>query len=232
MSATDAAVPAHVGLILDGNRRWAKAQGLPKLEGHRQGYANLKTIGKYAISKGVKFVSAYIFSTENWNRAKEEVDYLMNLALWVATNEVKELHKEGIRVLHLGSKERVEPKIIKAIEKAEKLTANNTNGTLGLCFNYGGQTELVDAFKAMNKEGISSNDITVESVTAHLYAPEIPACDLIIRTSGERRLSNFMLWRAAYSELLFVDKTWPDFSEADFDDALNFFAERKRNFGQ
>lgn len=226
-----ASIPKHVGIILDGNRRWATLNNLPKMEGHRQGYSNLKTIVKHAVSRGVSYISAYVFSTENWNRSKEEVSYLMDLALWVATKEVKELHKEGIRILYLGSKEKVSDKLLKAITKAETLTEKNTKATLGLCFNYGGHQEIIDAMRKIIDKKTPVDQVDANLIGQNLYAPDIPNCDLIIRTSGEQRLSNFMLWRAAYAELLFVDKHWPDFSAADFDNALDWYALRQRRFG-
>lgn len=225
-------IPVHLGLILDGNRRWAREQGKPTYEGHKAGYESLKVIGKAAIKRGVKYVSAYVFSTENWKRSAEEVDYLMKLLLWVAKNEVSELHKENIRVRFLGEKDRLSKDILNAIAKAEEKTKDNTAGTLALCLNYGGQQEIVHAVNELIKESDEKKSITKADIEQHLYAPDIPPVDLLIRTSGEQRISNFMLWRAAYSELLFVDKHWPAFSEHDLDDALAEFASRQRRFGQ
>ena len=223
-------VPTHLGLILDGNRRWAQNKGMPTLEGHRKGYENLKTIGIAAIERGVKYVSAYVFSTENWNRSQEEVDYLMKLLLWVAKNEVNDLHKRGIRLRVAGSRERLSKDIIKAIEAAEEKTKDNTTGTLVLCLNYGGHQEIVDAVNTIIAQQ-PTQPVTPESFADYLYTPDVPPVDLLIRTSGEQRLSNFMLWRAAYSELLFVDKHWPDFSEADLDEAIAEYNSRNRRFG-
>jgi undecaprenyl diphosphate synthase len=225
-------VPQHLGLILDGNRRWARAKGLPTLEGHRAGYENLKTIGLAGLERGIKFVSAYCFSTENWNRSKEEVDYLMRLLLWVAKHEVEAFHKENVRIRFLGSREKLSAKILKAIDEAEAKTAGNTRGTLALCINYGGHQELVDATRALIEKGIKAAEVTAENIAEHLYGPEIPPLDLIIRTSGEQRLSNFMLWRAAYSELYFTDVHWPDFDEGQLDIALGDYASRQRRFGK
>lgn len=224
-------LPAHIGFILDGNRRWAKDQNIPTLEGHRAGYANLKDIAKHAVNRGVKFVSAYIFSTENWKRTEEEVKYLMDLALWVAKHEVKEVHKEQIRVRFLGRRTGLSKKLVHAIEDAEELTKANTRGTLALCFNYGGQHEIVDAAKQLLVEHTDPNDVTEEKFAQYLYAPDIPAVDLLIRTSGEQRLSNFMLWRAAYAELYFVQKHWPAFTTDDLDQAITEFSNRHRRFG-
>jgi undecaprenyl diphosphate synthase len=232
MSDQSTSMPLHLGLILDGNRRWAKAHKLPLLEGHRKGYANLKKISEYAINKGVKYVSAYIFSTENWNRTEEEVSYLMDLAYWVATKEVEEIHKKGIRVRFLGSREKLSSKIIKAIENAEEKTKNNKVGTLALCFNYGGHQEIVDATKNIIKQGIAEEDVTEELIEQNLYSGDIPSIDLLIRTSGEQRTSGFMLWRSAYSELLFTDTLWPDFDIKAFDEAVLEYNSRERRFGK
>ena len=225
-------VPMHLGLILDGNRRWAKDQGKPTYDGHRAGYENLKVIGKAAIKRGVKYVSAYVFSTENWKRSAEEVDYLMKLLLWVAKNEVKELHEENIRIRFLGEKTRLSKDIIKAITNAEEKTKDNTAGTLALCLNYGGQQEIAHAMNEILAENGQIGSITVDDIEQHLYAPDIPPVDLLVRTSGEQRISNFMLWRIAYSELLFVDKHWPAFNVDDLDMALGEYARRQRRFGQ
>lgn len=216
----------HLGLILDGNRRWARQKGIPTMQGHKKGYENLKTIVRAAVDRGVNYISAYVFSMENWNRSKEEVKYLMDLALHLAINEVKELHKEGIRVRFLGSKERISTKLLKAIQNAEDLTRNNTRGTVAICFNYGGKQEIADAVNACKKDIVTPDDIE-----QNLYAPDVPPIDLLVRTSGEQRISGFMLWRAAYAELLFVDKYWPEFSIADLDDAIQKYEERERRFG-
>lgn len=224
-------IPAHLGLIIDGNRRWAKANALSQLEGHRKGYENLKIIGKAAIKRGVKYVSVYAFSTENWDRSKEEVDYLMKLLVWVAKHEVSELHKNNIKVKFLGSEEKLKPNVLKAIRGAEEKTKNNIAGTLALCINYGGHQEIVDATKKIIASGVSVEQVTKRLIEQNLYSPEIPPIDLLIRTSGEQRLSNFMLWRAAYSELYFVKKHWPDFNEQDLDEALEEYARRERRFG-
>ena len=224
-------VPIHVGIILDGNRRWAKMHGLSTAEGHRQGYLNFKTITSAAMKRGVKYLSAYIFSNENWQREKSEVRDIMKLLSWVLKHEVKELNKEGIRVRIIGSKMRFGAAMLRAILHAEELTKDNTRGTLLLCLDYGGQQEIVEAVKRIAISGIDPEDITPELITHHLYAPDVPPLDLIIRTSGEQRLSNFMLWEAAYSELAFTKIYWPDFSEHDLQVELDNYAQRHRRFG-
>ena len=229
--ADSAQIPVHIGFILDGNRRWAVAEGLPTLEGHKQGYENLKTISGHAFKRGVKFVSAFVFSTENWKRSEEEVAYLMNLVLWMAKHKVKELDKENIKVVFLGEREKLTPAVLEAMEGVEKRTQNNTGGTLILCLNYGGQQEIVGAINALLASNPAISKVSAEDIEKHLYHPELPPLDLVIRTSGEQRLSNFMLWRAAYSELYFIDKHWPALTTDDLDTALDAFAARDRRFG-
>lgn len=224
-------VPMHLGLILDGNRRWAKANKLSKLQGHKKGYENLKLVADAALERGVEYLSAYIFSTENWSRAEEEVDYLMKLVVEVFTRDTKSFMEKGVRVVFLGSRDRLSDKVLSAIENTEAKTKDNARGTLALCFNYGGQLEIVDAIKSIVDSGVSSDDVDVDLVADNLYSPEIPPVDLMIRTSGEQRLSNFMLWRMAYSELFFTDKHWPAFTVEDLDTALTEYAGRSRRFG-
>lgn len=230
--AADTVVPQHLGFILDGNRRWAKERDLPTLEGHKKGYEILKHIGELALDRGVKYLSAFVFSTENWKRSKEEVNYLMKLAYWVATNEVEEMHKKNIRVRFLGERTGIAPNLLKAIDRAEEKTKNNTRGTLAICFNYGGQQEIATAAAKMVKDGVKAEDVTPEKISEYLYDPDIPPLDLMVRTSGEQRISNFMLWRVAYAELMFVDKHWPDFTEADLDACIAEYSSRSRRFGK
>lgn len=225
-------VPTHLGLILDGNRRWAKKHNKLIAEGHRQGYLALKKICKSAIKHGVRYVSAYVFSTENWQRDKQEVRDLMKLFAWVFKHEVKELDKEGIRLRVVGSKLRMGHALARAVHEAEELTKDNTRGTLLLCLDYGGQQEIVEATKKIVQSGIDPEDITPDLIAHHLYAPDVPPVDLIIRTSGEQRLSNFMLWNAAYSELAFNQKYWPDFDEADLQQEIDNYSSRHRRFGK
>lgn len=224
-------VPKHLGLILDGNRRWATEKGLRPFEGHRRGYLRLKKVALAAFDRGVEYVSAYVFSTENWNRSDGEVAYLMDLLHWVAVHETKGLHKKNIRVLFLGSEARLNPKMLSAIRAAEQMTADNTGGTLVLCLNYGGQQELADAVASLIRSGVTADAVTPQLLSKHLYGPSLPPLDLIIRTSGEQRLSGFMLWSAAYAELKFVLKYWPAFTVADLELALSDYAGRQRRFG-
>lgn len=225
-------LPNHVGVVLDGNRRWARENGFRNtLEGHRRGADTLKEMADYAFERGIKTVSAYVFSTENWSRSKEEVDYLMKLFFRIMKRDIKELHKKGIKILWLGTKVGLKPDVIKAIEDAIRKTENNLRGTLAFCLNYGGQQELADATANIIREGYRAEDITPELIEKHLYAPELGPVDLMIRTSGEQRLSGFNLWRCSYSELYFTDKKWPAFGKEDMDAALEDFAKRNRRFG-
>jgi undecaprenyl diphosphate synthase len=202
------------------------------MEGHRQGYGNLKTITKAAIKYGIRYVSAYVFSTENWNRDRQEVHDLMKLLKWMLKHEVKVMHRDGIRLRVIGSKAKIGATLLAAIHDAEKLTEQNTRGTLLLCLDYGGQQEIVDSIKKIMASGVKPEDISAEMITKHLYAPDVPPPDLIIRTSGEQRLSNFMMWESAYSELLFNKKYWPEFSEQDLEAAVEHYDRTQRRFGK
>lgn len=223
--------PRHLGLILDGNRRWANERGLRPFEGHRRGYLRLKKIALAAFERDVEYVSAFVFSTENWKRSRDEVAYLMDLIHWVATHEIASLHRKNVRILFVGSEHGLEEMIVRDIRAAERKTAANTGGTLVLCFNYGGQQEMVDAAASLIRSGVSADDLTPELMAKHLYGPSIPPLDLVIRTSGEQRLSGFMLWSAAYAEIKFILKYWPAFTVEDLELALNEYAGRQRRFG-
>ncbi len=225
----DAVLPTHVGIILDGNRRWAKQEGLPTLEGHRRGAEVLKEIAKHAYQRGIKHISAYIFSTENWRRTEQEVGYLMDLAVKAFEKYLDEFNKDGIRVVILGRRDGLRTKVLDVIKRTEEVTKNNSKGTLALCFNYGGRDEIVDAANNLVEAG---QDVTEESLTNSLYQPELPDLDLVIRTSGEQRLSGFMMWRAMYAELYFSPVMWPAYSTTDFDEAIADYTRRKRRFGE
>lgn len=227
----DNQVPRHIGYILDGNRRWAKAQGLPTYDGHVAGYSALQEVVEASFEAGVEYVSAYVFSTENWKRSQDEVGYLMKLMLRIARSDINELLKNNIKVVILGSRAGVDKKIVEAIDDIEARSVNNTAGTVALCFNYGGQLEIADAFKKMLEKGVSVDDITPELVADNLYRPDIPPVDLVVRTGGEQRLSNFMLWRVAYSEFMFIKKYWPDMTKEDVASILKEYSERNRRFG-
>lgn len=224
-------VPRHIGYIVDGNRRWAKSHGLPVYEGHLAGYNAIQDIAKASFDAGAEYVSAYSFSTENWKRSEQEVGKIMSLVLKLLTSDLHILDENNIKLKVLGSPDNVSDKILKAIEQAEAHTSNNTHGTLALCFNYGGQLEIADAVKKIVQSGVIADAVTPELIAQNLYYPEIPPIDLLVRTSGEQRISNFMLWRAAYSELLFLDKMWPDMTKDDVTAILEEYSQRSRRFG-
>lgn len=216
---------------MDGNRRWAKQKGLPTLEGHRQGYESLKKVLYHARDRGVKYISVYAFSTENWKRTTEEVAYLMKLLAWVLSHEIDELMRENVQMRWLGSRENIPLKLLKELEAAEAKTAGNTSCTLVLCFNYGGQREIVEAVQAIVRAGVPADSITEQTIAEHLKYADLPPLDLIVRTSNEHRLSNFMIWRGAYSELIFREELWPDFSPRSLDECLVEYEKRSRRFG-
>jgi undecaprenyl diphosphate synthase len=225
-------MPRHLGLILDGNRRWAQERGLPIYEGHKAGYRNMERIVDVALDRGVECISVYAFSTENWNRSADEVKQLMKLFLWIFKHELGNLKRHGVRVHVLGNKLRIGKALLKAIHQAEEETEHNTRGTLLFCLDYGGQQEIVEAMKQLMSEGAKPSELTAERISEKLQSAGIPPVDLIIRTSGEQRLSNFMLWEAAYSELMFTETKWPDFSVDELNDMLDAYAQRHRRFGQ
>lgn len=225
-------VPQHIGFIVDGNRRWAKQHGLPTYEGHLAGYNSLKEVLLETLRRGVKYASAYVFSTENWKRSQEEVGHLMGLLLKVLEADVPVFLEHNVRLRVIGSREGLSETLVKAIQRAEEKTEGLTGGELLLCLNYGGHLEIADAVKKIVQSGVGADDVTPELVAEQLYAPDVPPCDLIVRTSGEQRLSNFMLWRAAYSELLFLEKHWPDMRAEDVEIILAEYSKRQRRFGE
>ncbi len=229
---TKLVIPKHVGYIMDGNRRWAKKYGVPTYEGHLAGYNAIQEVAIATFNSGVEFVSIYSFSTENWKRSKDEVKKLMGLALKLFTSDLPLFDKNNIKLKVLGSMENVNKRIVRAIKNAEVRTSKNSAGTLAICFNYGGQLEIVDAVKKTMESGASIDDMSVGLIEQNLYTPEIPPMDLIVRTGGQHRLSNFMLWRSAYSEIMFMDKLWPDMKKTDAKEAIKEFNKRVRRFGE
>ena len=218
----------HLGIIADGNRRWAKAQGLPTIEGHKRGLDAIKELVGAADKAGIKYLTFYVFSTENWGRSADEVSYIMKLAETRILKYAKELKENNARMIILGSKNRISPKLASTIEEAEKLTADCTGITVCFCFNYGGEQEIADAATIAASEG----EITPETIRKHLYHPEIPNIDMVVRTSGEERLSGFMLWRAAYAEFLFLKKYFPEMEGEDIKEILKIYENRNRRFGK
>lgn len=223
-------IPDHVGIIVDGNGRWAKEKGLSRSEGHKQGAKNLEKICKYIINGGVKYLSLYVFSTENFKRSDEEVDYLMNLFITKFKKDAKTYNKENIKVVFSGREYPLKQDVIDAMREIEELTCNNTKGTINFCLNYGGQYEIIDAIKKLNKDNVDIDTLDVDTLNKYMYQ-DFPPVDLMIRTSGEQRLSNFMLWQCAYAEFYFPETYFPDFKKKDFDLAILKYNKRDRRFG-
>lgn len=227
-------IPTHVGIIMDGNGRWAKKRGKPRQFGHRQGAKTFKDITKYAKQIGIKYITFYAFSTENWKRPKDEVDEIMRL-FDNYLDDVRDHIKEHVRVIFIGDKSRLSQKLQDKMISLEKDSEHFDAMTLILAINYGGRDELVHSFKETAKlvrDGfLNPDDITEEIINANLYTKNIPDVDLIIRPSGEMRISNFLIWQSAYAELYFTDTLWPDFSRKDLDEAVKSYSERCRRFG-
>ncbi len=221
----------HLGLIMDGNRRWAKANGKSTIDGHRAGFKALKDLLSTVQDLGIEYVSVYAFSTENWKRSKAEVQALMGLVRWVFSNELDEFNKKNVRLKVAGSMEKVPKDIVKLIANAEAATEQNDGGTLVICFNYGGQEEIVDAIKQYADDGGDIASLDADALAQNLYVPELPPIDLLIRSSGEQRLSNYMLWRSAYAEFSFTKTLWPDFSSEELTNIVEEYAARNRRFG-
>lgn len=221
-------IPEHVGIVLDGNGRWAKERGLKRTAGHLAGYKNLLKLSKYVLDKGTKYLSVFAFSTENFNRPQEEVDYLMNLFIKGFNEDRGYFKKENIRVVFSGRRNKLSDKVLDAMDKMEEETKDNTLGTLNICLNYGGRAEIVDAVNKIIND--NQKDITEETFKKYLYN-DLPDIDFMIRTSGEIRISNFMLWQISYAELYFPKCYFPDFNESEYDKALVEFTKRDRRFG-
>lgn len=220
----------HIGFIADGNRRWARDHHLPTLEGHRRGFDKVEVIIDALKNTEVEYISFYLFSTENWNRTEEEVSYLMQLVGDKIKSLTKKLKKQNLRIVIMGRPEPVDPDLWSKMMQAEQETMNNTGMTVCICFNYGGEWEIADAATKAVQAG--ETKLTPQTFAKYLYHPEVPSCDLIIRTSGEQRLSGFQLWRSAYSEFWFIEKNFPDLSSEDCLAALEEYHNRGRRFGK
>ncbi|MBP5647724.1 di-trans,poly-cis-decaprenylcistransferase [Candidatus Saccharibacteria bacterium] len=219
----------HLGIIADGNRRWAKKQGLPTIEGHKKGLEAIEKLVDGAAKAGIKYITFYVFSTENWGRSDAEVSYIMKLAESRILKYAEKMQKKNGRLMVLGSKKRISPKLASTIEQAEKITEDCDGITVGFCFNYGGELEIADAANiALEADG----EISPETIRKHLYHPEIPDIDMVVRTSGEERISGFMLWRASYAEFMFIEKYFPEMSEKDIDKIIKEYDSRSRRFGK
>jgi undecaprenyl diphosphate synthase len=224
-------IPTHVAIIMDGNGRWALTRGLPRLVGHRAGTENLRRIITACVEFGVKYLTIYAFSTENWGRPREEVEGLMNILEDVIDRELAELNKEGVQLRHIGRLERLDPKLQEKVLEAIELTKHNDRLVLNVAFNYGGRDEIIYAIQNMIKDGVKSEDVTSDLVSHYLFTAGVPDPDLIIRTSGELRVSNFLIWQGAYSEWYVTSVYWPDFNKDEFRKALDTFGQRDRRYG-
>lgn len=225
-------LPDHIAFIMDGNGRWAEQRGLPRLEGHRAGIGNTRSVIEYLSEEyHIKYVTLYSFSTENWNRPKDEVNGLLRILEKSIEKETLELHKRGIRMRHLGHLERLPKNLKLAIKKAIELSKDNTEMTLNFAFDYGGRTEILDAVRSIISKGISPQNIDEKLFSSYLYTAGLPDVDLVVRTGGDLRISNFLLWQSAYSEYYFTNVLWPNFNTKEVEKALISYSQRQRRFG-
>ena len=225
-------VPRHIAIIMDGNGRWAKQHGLPRLEGHWTGAKNIRHVVEVFAEHNIGYLTLFAFSTENWGRPWSEVENLLRVFEEMLDSEVKLLHEKGIRLYHLGRLHRLPVDLQQKVKRALELTKNNTRMTLSIAFDYGARSEITDAVRRLLADGVSLEEIDEVSLKERLHLPELPDPDLIIRTGGEMRLSNFLLWQAAYSELYFTEVLWPDFNRTEIDKALVVYASHERRFGK
>ena len=228
----DRPIPAHVAIIMDGNGRWAKQRGLTRIRGHQMGARRVNPIVRFADRLGVRHVTLYAFSVENWARPSFEVSALMRLIRTYIVRERNGLHAENARFRLIGRRDGLAPEILEEARRSTELMQNNTGLTLNLCINYGGRAEIVDAVKRLVADGLRPEEITEEAIARRLYAPDLPDPDLIVRTSGEMRISNFLLWQCAYSEIYVTDVLWPDFDEVELLRAIQSYQNRERRFGK
>jgi undecaprenyl diphosphate synthase len=225
-------IPQHVAVIMDGNGRWAQQRGLPRLAGHRAGTENVRRIAEACRDYGIKILTLYAFSTENWARPQEEVRGLMTLLTQVIERELENLRKNGVRLRHLGSLDDLPPDLRSRIRHAVEMTAANDQWAINVALNYGGRREIVEAVRRMMKEGLTPEQVTERTLSRYLYTAGLPDPDLIIRTAGEMRLSNFLIWQAAYAEFYSTSTYWPDFGPEEFYRALVAYGQRIRKFGR
>ena len=223
-------IPNHLAIILDGNRRWAKLRGLRTLDGHKKGFDTIIDLVKHCKNRGIKILSVFAFSTENFKRSEDEVNYLMNLFITGFKTKKKELLDENIKVVFSGAKDNLKKDVIKVMEELTELTKEKDGAIFNVCLNYGGRQEIIDAFKKMQEDNIDINELTEEKFNEYLYQ-NLPSIDFLIRTSGELRISNFMLWQLSYAEMYFTDTLFPDFNEEELDKALLEYKKRNRRFG-
>ena len=222
----------HIAIIMDGNRRWAKERMLPSMMGHKRGVDALKKIAKACSDFGIKYLTLYAFSTENWNRKKEEVDFLMELLASTLKNELKELNENNVKMNYIGDLSRLSESLQNILKESRETTKNNTGVVLTVAINYGARDEIINAIKNIIKDGIKEEDITQSLFSEYLYTKNIPDPDLLIRTSGEKRISNYLLWQIAYSEIFVADIYWPEFDKTSLALAIKEFASRQRRWGK
>lgn len=231
-SAQDIRIPHHIAIIMDGNARWAAQHGLSIAEGHRAGYENIERIVRAMVQRGVKEATLFAFSTENWDRPTDEVEAIMELASEGVTRGVQRFHAEGVKLRHVGYGKRLSPALVGKINEAEELTRNNDRFSLNLAFDYGGRHEIVNAIKKIITDGVSVESIDESLVGRYLFTDGIPDPDMIVRTGGEYRISNFMIWQSAYSEFYSSSAMWPEFDEGELDKAIDAYSRRQRRFGR
>jgi len=225
-------VPKHIAIIMDGNGRWARSRGLPRLAGHRAGTENLRRMIEACVEFGVSYLTIYAFSTENWGRPDEEVSGLMGIFEEVFDRELKELHRQGAQLRHIGQLDEIKKSLREKVLKGIELTKNNDKLVLNVAFNYGGRDEIVYAIKQMIQNGVKAEEIDEDKVSQYLFTADIPDPDLVIRTSGEQRISNFLIWQAAYAEWVFPDTYWPDFGREELLAAIQEYSRRERRYGR
>ncbi len=225
-------VPNHVAIIMDGNGRWAESRGLDVSEGHHAGFENLKRVVADFAKRGVGYLTLFAFSTENWDRPESEVNGILELAIAVIAHEAQQLHENGVRIKHLGQVDRLSPELRDELEQAVEMTAKNTGLTLGIAFDYGGRAEITYAVRQLIADGVPIDEIDESKFAEYLYTTDMPDVDLLIRTGGDFRISNFLLWQTAYSEFYSSETCWPDFFGEQVDQAFESFNERQRRFGK
>ncbi len=226
---TSHSLPVHVAIVMDGNGRWASKRFLPRLAGHHQGVESLKRCAKACDARGIRVLTVFAFSSENWSRPAEEVSGLMDLFAMALGREVSQMHQEGVRMHFVGDRSKLSDRVLREMEQATALTCNNTGLILNICFNYGGRWDIVQAVQSLIAKNLPA---TEKNLCAMMSLAHVPDPDLVIRTGGEQRISNFLLWQSAYAEFVFSEQLWPDFNEQELDKALQIFAKRQRRFGK
>ena len=232
MTSIDENIPNHVAIIMDGNGRWAESRGKSRFFGHQAGTNNIRNIIEVFADLNIKYLTLFAFSTENWNRPNREVSWLLDIMTKTISKELNELNSKGVKIQHIGRLDRLSMKLKKAIENSIELTKNNTRIILNVAFDYGGRSEIINAVKRIISDNISVEDISEELFNKYLYTKDTPYPDLIIRTAGEIRISNFLLWQSAYSEYYYTDVLWPDFGKSEIEKSIKEYSERIRRFGK